>query len=141
MKNEENAFVPEGDSKEDVLLRKQIIIDYYRQWGIIHPDRRVYNRCLKDYIYVKGLSVAETAYHASKTYLSTLAVLQLDAVLSCATKVSTKKVEKRRNQQGFRSMIIMRHALPGIGVIKLLVGVKHKSLIKIQYCITAVQIE
>ena len=138
MKNEKNAFVPEGDSKEDVLLRKQIIIDYYRQWGIIHPERRVYNRCLKDYIYVKGLSVAETAYHASKTYLSTLAVLQLDAILSNSTLVETTPINpKKKNQKGFIQMLRMAYNSPGIGAIKMLVGVKQRDKSKVQYCITA----
>ena len=34
-------------------------------------------------------------------------------------------------------MIEMRHTCPGIGAVKLTVGIRMKSALKIQYCITA----
>ena len=44
-------------------------------------DRKIFNKSLDDYIHVKYISINETAGHASLRYLSTLAVLQLDAIL------------------------------------------------------------
>lgn len=83
----------------------------------------------------------ETARHASKRYLSTLAVLQLDAILAFARLVKTSKVEERNNQKQFKAMLIMQYECPGIGSVKLLVGIKHKTLLKVQYCITALEVE
>ena len=37
------------------------------------------------------VSIVETSEHAAKSYLSTLAVLQLDSILTGAKKVSIKK--------------------------------------------------
>ena len=64
--------------------------------------------------------------HAAKTYLSTLAVLQLDVILKCATKVGDPTPIKPgvNNQSIFEEMIIMECPLVGIGTAKLTVGVK-----------------
>ena len=133
--------VPQGESKEDVKRRKEVILDFYRQWKSENPDQRVYNRNLRDYIYVKHISITETAMHASKRFLSTLAVLQLEGILNGAKKVSYEKVKKKDNQNKFRAMIVMTYTCPGIGAVKLTVGVEHKTLIKTQYCITAIETE
>ena len=42
-----------------------------------------------------------------------------------------------KNQSEFSEMIIMECPLVGIGIAKLTVGVKKKTEMKIQYCITA----
>ena len=70
-----------------------------------NEDKRVFNNSLGDYIYVKYISVNETAGHASLRYLSTLAVLQLDAIWpnavlkhSCITAIEaeTQKAKQPR---------------------------------------------
>ena len=38
-------------------------------------------------------------------------------------------------------MLVMQYECPGIGTVKLLVGVRHKTLLKVQYCITALEVE
>ena len=38
-------------------------------------------------------------------------------------------------------MLVMQHDCPGIGIVKLLVGIRHESLLKIQYRITALEVE
>ena len=48
---------------------------------------RRYNVSLKEYINIRFVSITETCTHASRSYLSTLAVLQLDAILTGAKKV------------------------------------------------------
>lgn len=133
--------VPQGETKEIVNQRKEIILDFYREWKSENPEHRVFNRNLRDYIYVKHISISETAMHASKRFLSTLAVLQLDGILSGAKKVSQEKVKQNSNQNKFRAMIIMNYLCPGIGLVKLTVGVEHKTFIKTQYCITAIEME
>ena len=134
-------FIPKGNSPEDVETRSSIIWKFYQQWKVENPTQRVYNQRLKDYINIRQISIDETARHASKRYLSTLAVLQLDAILSCARLIRTGKVEGRANQKQFKAMLVMQHDCPGIGRVKLLVGIRHKSLLKIQYWITALEVE
>jgi transcriptional regulator with XRE-family HTH domain len=67
--------VPTGDTAEDRRIRNHLIRQFYYQWMGKHGDRKVFNRSLNDYIYIKYISVNETAGHASLKYLSTLAVL------------------------------------------------------------------
>lgn len=130
-------IIPQGNTAEEIKQRKRLIEDYYRRWQIDNPCKRVYNRNLHDFINVRQMSVIETAEHASKRYLSTLAVLQLDAILACARKVSVSRPKKNSNQSQFKAMIEMQHHCPGLGAIKLTVGIRMKSSLKIQYCITA----
>ena len=39
------------------------------------------------------------------------------------------------------AMLVMQYDCPGIGSVKLLVGIRHKTLLKVQYCITALEVE
>jgi hypothetical protein len=133
--------VPLGDSREDIKTREKIISEVYRKWYEENPSKAVYNVDLQDNINVRFLSITETMRHAAKTYLSTLAVLQLDVILKCATKVGEPTPIKTgvNNQSIFEEMIIMECPLVGIGTAKLTVGVKKKTKLKIQYCITAIR--
>ena len=36
-------------------------------------------------------------------------------------------------------MLVMQYDCPGIGTVKLLVGIRQRSLLKVQYCITALE--
>ena len=136
-----NSDIPRGDTPEEVKQRSDIIWKYYQEWKKANPTQRVFNNRLKDYINVRQISIEETARHASKRYLSTLVVLQLDAILACARLVKTDKPERRSNQQQFKAMLVMRYECQGLGIIKLLVGIRHKTLLKVQYCITALEVE
>ena len=73
--------VPMGDTIEERRERNRLIRQFYYQWMDRNESRKVFNKSLNDYIHVKYISVNETAGHASLRYLSTLAVLQLDAIL------------------------------------------------------------
>jgi len=131
--------IPRGNSVEDRRKRQEIIQVYYHNWKQRNPDSKRYNLNLKDYINIKFISIKETAGHASLTYLSTLAVLQLDAILSNAEFVEkTPANHKKNNQKSFESMIRMSYKCTGIGMVKMLVGVKHSDKSKVQYCITAI---
>ena len=85
------------------------------------------------------VSIVETSEHAAKNYLSTLAVLQLDAILTGARKVSIRKPKSgNANQKPFERIMIMHFELIEIGMVKMTVGVRRRTREKVQYCITAI---
>lgn len=134
--------VPVGDTVEERRARNRIIRHFYFQWMGKHADRKVFNTSLNDYIHIKYISVNETAGHASLRYLSTLAVLQLDAILPNAVLKDSKQVnQKTKNQKGFRRMLIMEYNCPAIGLVRLTVGQKASDDSKVQYCITAIDVK
>ena len=132
-------MIPEGNTLDDIKRRTQIIRDFYREWKVKNPSQRKYNLSLKEYINIRMVSIVETSEHAAKNYLSTLAVLQLDAILVGARMVSQRKTKPgNKNQQPFERMLIMEYELVGIGTVKMTVGVRRRTQEKVQYCITAI---
>ena len=134
-----NKEIPLGNSPEDVIIRRNVISNYYRKWKEANPSLKRYNLNLKEFINIRFVSITETCTHASRSYLSTLAVLQLDAILSNAHKVGTVPPKANGNQKPFEKMIVMHYDCPGIGTVKMTVGVKRGSHEKVQYCITAIE--
>ena len=132
--------VPMGDSIEDIEARRNIIARFYHDWKLRNQSLRKFNLSLNDYINIRFVSITETCTHASRNYLSTLAVLQLDAILTNARVVSTVKSKENGNQKPFEKMIIMKYDCVGIGVVKMTVGVRRRTHEKVQYCITALEI-
>lgn len=132
--------IPFENSKENFKIREEIISQVYRRWIEVNPDKRVYNRSLKDYINIRYLSITETMRHAAKSYTSTLALLQLDTILRYAVTVGKPKQTQRgsKNQNNFVQIQVMQYDLVGIGLVKMTVGIK-KSGKKIQYCITTIK--
>ena len=67
---------------------------------------------------------------------------RLDSILTGARKVSVKKPKPgNANQKPFERIMIMEYELTGIGKIKMTVGVRRRTLEKVQYCITAISSE
>lgn len=133
--------VPCGDSAEDRRERNRLIRQFYHHWMSNNKEKRIFNKSLNDYIYIKYISINETAGHASLRYLSTLAVLQLDAILPNAILKESKPANPNtKNQKGFKRMLIMEYRCPGIGLVRLTVGLKRSDDSKVQYCITAIGI-
>lgn len=130
--------VPQGDSVEDRRCRQEIIKQFYFYWKKRNPELCKFNIELDENIYINHTSLVETAGRASLTYLSTLAVMQLDAILQNA-KVSfvDKPKSGNRQQSKFERMLGMTYLCPGIGEVQLMVGVRKRDKTKIQYCITA----
>ena len=130
--------VPVGDSAEDRRKRQEIIKQFYFHWKKQNPELYRYNLDLQENVYINHTSLVETAGRASLTYLSTLAVLQLDAILQNA-KISFVDKPKTGNKQQskFEKMLGMEYSCPGIGDVLLMVGVRKRDNMKIQYCITA----
>ena len=132
-------MIPEGNTTEDIREREQIIREFYRDWKEKNPSQRKYNLSLKEYINIRMVSIVETSEHAAKTFLSTLAVLQLDAILTGAKVVSIRKPkEGNKNQKPFERMMIMEYELKFIGKVKMTVGIRRRTHEKVQYCITAI---
>lgn len=132
--------IPIGNTREDNTARRKIIWDFYEEWKKKNPLQKKYNIALKAYINIRYVSIDETSYQASKSFLSTLSVLQLDSVLTLSKPYKTVNAkQKDKNQKRFNKLIWMKHILPGIGEVKLLVGIARRTKEKVQYCITAIQ--
>ena len=93
------AMIPEGKTIDDIKAREAIIRDFYREWKTKNPSQRKYNISLKDYINIRMVSIIETSEHAAKSYLSTLAVLQLDSILNSHWSKESVCQEAQTGQQ------------------------------------------
>ena len=131
--------IPTRDSTEDRRKRQNLIYSFYENWKHKNPAQKKYNISLKEDINIRAVSLDETAAQASLTYLSTLAVLQLDAILTNAWTVKTVPSKAAsKNQRSFERMLIMEYVCTGVGRVKMTVGVRRKDKKKVQYCITAI---
>ena len=125
--------IPQGNSREEVKLRDQIIKDFYAGWIAENPEKKMWNEDLQDYILVKYLSITETAEKAARQYESILAVMRLSELLTKSKKVAEVPPKKNtRNQKPFLKMYIMQ-----LENIKMTVGLQKSTGDKVQYCITA----
>lgn len=132
--------VPIGNSPDEIEARRKLISKFYYRWKELNPSQKRYNLSLKEYINIRFVSITETCTHAAKNYKSTLAVLQLDAILTNAKRVSTLRAKANGNQKSFEKMIIMQYECVGIGIVKMTVGVRRRTHEKVQYCITAMEV-
>ena len=135
----DNVDIPMGNSYEEIVARRQIISSFYWSWKQKNPTMRRYNINLKDFINIRHVSISETCAHSSRSYLSTLAILQLDAILSNAKRVATVRTKGNSNQKMFEKMIVMKYECVGVGMVKMTVGVRRRTHEKVQYCITAIE--
>ena len=125
--------IPQGNSREEVKLRDQIIKDFYAGWIAENPEKKMWNEDLQDYILVKYLSITETAEKAARQYESTLAVMRLSELLTKSKKVAEVPPKKgTKNQKPFLKMYIMQ-----LDNIKMIVGLQKSTGDKVQYCITS----
>jgi len=132
--------IPQGQTKEELQIRKKFIKDFYAIWNAANPTKHVYNIDLHDFISVRFLSIQETSLLAALSYRSTLAVTYLTEILEKATVTERVKPKpNNQNQKRFSEMILMRYDKKEFGTIKLTVGILKSSRQKIQYCITALE--
>ena len=125
--------IPQGNSREEVKQRDQIIKDFYAGWIAENPEKKMWNEDLQDYILVKYLSITETAEKAARQYESTMAVMRLSELLTKSKKVAEVPPKKgTKNQKPFLKMYIMQ-----LDNIKMTVGLQKSTGDKVQYCITA----
>jgi hypothetical protein len=136
---ENNIDIPQGTATEDIQARKQFIMNFYKNWVIANPDKKIYNKSLQEDIYVRFLSIEETAQHAAKRYSSTKAVTHLTMILQNAVKKAIVEPNKAKaNQQRFEKIIKMECKINSER-ISLIVGVLRGSKNNIQYCISAIE--
>jgi len=132
--------IPMGNSIQEIKMRKQIVFQFYEKWKDEHPEKSVFNKNLNAEIFIRKESVVEAAGHSPRRYKSTLAVLRLDEVLANAIIVDEDRPKSGdKNQAKLTKMIVMSYQCPGIGLVKLTVGVRRRSQDKIQYGITALE--
>lgn len=130
--------IPTGNSNEELKQRKDIISQLYRQWTNSNLDKKVFNPSLKGDVNIRFVSITETMRHAAKTYESTLALFDLNTILRTAIVVGKPKPPKKgvANQKPFKYLLETHCLVPGVGMVKMMVGVKRSGEM-VQYCITA----
>ena len=127
--------IPKGRTKADIQAREKLIKDFYAQWNVEHPDKKVWNRNMGVFIHVKFISINETYEKAARNYESTLAVFRLTEILENAVEVGEKPTDPNtRNQKPYEKMIVLKH-----GEVKLMVGLQRSNQEMVQYCITVPQ--
>ena len=141
MKTRNSPEIPQGQTKEEVKIRKKIIMDFYAQWNASNPNKRIYNADLKDFIYVRYLSINETAEIASRRYISTFAITHyFTEILEFAQEIRRTPPKKdNKNQKRFSEIIVLEYKKEEFGKVRLTVGVLKGSKQHIQYCITAIE--
>ena len=124
--------IPKGNTREDIKARKQIISDFYAAWCADHPEKRIWNKSLRAYIYVKYQSINETRGQASISYESTKALMDLTEILKNAIVTKRKPTKKNdKNQKAYDQMCFLYHR-----GIRLIVGHQKNTDEYVQYCIT-----
>ena len=51
-----------------------------------------------------------------------------------------RQAKNNGNQKPFEKMIVMNYDCPGIGKVKMTVGIRRRTHEKVQYCITAMEV-
>ena len=139
--------IPQGQTKEDMQIRKKIIRDFYANWIATNTTKHIFNKSLNSFIEVKYLSINETVGKAAYSYKSTLAVTMLTELLENAKAkkdrngnlIFEKPKENVKNQERFSKIFTMYYEKSAFGKIKLTVGELRGSKQRIQYCITTIE--
>ena len=139
----EDYMIPKGREKADIKTRENVVWAILGKWLSKNPLKRKKNIDLGDYIYLRFDGMQETVNKAARKYTSTMAVCELDFLLTNAIKIGADKPQSKR-QEKFAEMLIMHvntpMFLPYFDKVKMLVGVtkQKKNAKKIQYSITAI---
>lgn len=133
--------IPMGTSHEEVVARRQIIHDFIQKWRAEHLDNPcIFNEELKDYVKINQLFLFESVAHAAGRYLSTKAVLRMEDVIKDEKLIGlSKKKDGDKNQKPFHHMVVMIYRSEELGNVKMVVGIRLRTLEKVQYSITVPQ--
>lgn len=132
--------IPLGQSIQEILLRQQIISQFYYNWKLSHPEKRVFNKALNEFINIRQISIEEAKEHSAKSYKSTKAFMMLDEVLAKAEKIAEVPTKPgNKNQSRFSKLLILSYTKDGLGTVKLTVGVLRSTKDKVQYGITTLR--
>ena len=58
--------IPSGNSREEIRVRDKAIKDFYSSWNGEHPEKKIWNADLNDYIHVRN---QETKYSTASLLL------------------------------------------------------------------------
>lgn len=130
--------IPMGGSQQEKNIRREIIHQFIQKWRNEHADNpRVFNRELNDYIKINQVFLLESVAHSAVKYQSTKAVLMMEEIMTNARKVSTTRTKDgNSNQKPFAQMMVMRYHVEGVGNVKMTIGIRKRTLEKVQYSIT-----
>ena len=129
--------------KTEDLTKKQIaekeridkIESFYKKWFSDNPDRKIFNKCLNDYICVNSLSKNESKQWGKISDQNTNLILKLSDILKKATiikiNIAPKSQKAKKNFDSFIQMDYKNKA-------KLMVGVRSSGA-KVQYSITKIK--
>lgn len=78
----------------------------------------------------------ESVAHSAYRYQSTKAVLGMEEVIAEAKFVCRVKAKDNSNQKPFKEMMILRHHSSLLGTVKMTVGIRKRTIEKVQYSIT-----
>jgi len=139
--NYKGYVIPMGKAGKHVKTRMKIINDFYKKWLNGSDEKSVKNTSLGKFIHVDGDSLIETRHHSSKSYQSTLTVLELGYVLKNAILIAKDDPKPgNKSQKRFVKMLLMECIVPKLRphviTAKLTVGVRRTGR-HLQYCLTA----
>ncbi len=124
--------IPQGTDKESVYIRRGIIV------ANLYPLVRTSVPCKafkKEVGFILN-SIDETATHAAKSYLSTLAALRVVEALGKSELVATHVAKsKKQIKLNFKKVHELKAELSGLGTVKIIVGERAKGRV-LHYCIT-----
>ena len=125
--------IPTGDSREDVYVRRAIIVErLYPLKGKSVPCG-AFNGKNVEFLFD---SIDETATRASQRYESTLAALRIVEALEKSVLIKTDSPHSNKQRKmKFIKIHELASALKGIGNVKIIVGERANKKI-IHYCIT-----
>lgn len=129
--------IPMGRTAQETAQRRQIVKDFIQQWRTNHPDPRIWNEELKDYIKINQVFLIEAVGHSANRYASTKAIFQMETIMAEAKmEAKTKVKEGDKNQKPFQYMLVLSYQIEGLGRAKLTVGVRLRTHEKVAYDIT-----
>lgn len=125
--------IPTGNSKEDVYVRRAIIVErLYPLKGKSVPCGAFKGKQV-EFLFD---SIDETATRASQRYESTLAALRIVEALEKSVLIKTDSPHSNKQKKmKFVKIHELASALKGIGDVKIIVGERSNRKI-IHYCIT-----
>ncbi len=125
--------IPAGISKEDVYIRRAIIVERLAPLIGKGFPCRAFKQSRVEFVFA---SIDETATHAAKRYESTLAALRIVEALRNAILVNTTNPHSNRQRKmNFVKVHELNSILDGIGEVKIFVG-ERKNMRILQYSIT-----
>lgn len=122
-------YVPENRNERRVLL-----VEYLRKYSY----KKIHCPALGVKVRIYPESIQETAWHASKSVISTKLALRMPYVIHNA-KIYQQHIKPKETKQTkvfhFRELVVLVCGIRGLGTARLTVGIKFKKFV-VEYCIT-----